>query len=41
VVPWADLGQLLAATAVVGAAVLALGLPMLGRVIRADNLRME
>jgi ABC-type antimicrobial peptide transport system permease subunit len=41
VVPWADLGQLLAATAVVGAAVLALGLPMLSRVIRADNLRME
>jgi hypothetical protein len=41
VVPWADLGQLLAATAVVGAAVLAAGLPMLSRVIRPDNLRTE
>ena len=41
VVPWANLGQLLAVTVVVGAAVLALGLPMLGRVIRADNLRTE
>jgi hypothetical protein len=41
VVPWANLGQLLAVTVVVGAGVLALGLPMLGRVIRADNLRTE
>jgi hypothetical protein len=41
VVPWATLGQLLAVTVVVGALVLALGLPMLGRVIRADNLRTE
>ena len=41
VVPWASLGQLLAVTVVVGALVLALGLPMLGRVIRADNLRTE
>ena len=41
VVPWTSLAQLLAVTVVVGAAVLALGLPMLGRVIRADNLRTE
>ncbi len=41
VVPWADLARLLAVTAVVGAAVLALGLPLLGRVIRPDNLRTE
>jgi ABC-type antimicrobial peptide transport system permease subunit len=41
VVPWADLGQLLAVTAVVGAGVLAVGLPMLDRVIRPDNLRTE
>ncbi|MEP6642428.1 MAG: FtsX-like permease family protein, partial [Gaiellales bacterium] len=41
VVPWANLGQLLAVTVVVAAVVLALGLPMLGRVIRADSLRTE
>jgi hypothetical protein len=41
VVPWADLGRLLAMTVVVAAAVLAIGLPMLGRVIRADTLRTE
>jgi hypothetical protein len=41
VVPWGDLGQLLAATAVVGAAVLAAGLPMLSRVIRPEGLRTE
>lgn len=41
VVAWTNLGELLAVTVVVGAAVLALGLPMLGRVIRADNLRTE
>jgi hypothetical protein len=41
VVPWTSLAQLLAVTVVVGAAVLALGLPMLGRVIRADSLRTE
>ena len=41
VVPWTSLAQLLAVTVVVGAAVLALGLPVLGRVIRADNLRTE
>jgi ABC-type antimicrobial peptide transport system permease subunit len=41
VVPWTNLGELLAVTVVVGAAVLALGLPVLGRVIRADNLRTE
>jgi ABC-type antimicrobial peptide transport system permease subunit len=41
VVPWADLAQLLAATAVVGAAVLGVGLPMLSRVIRPESLRTE
>ena len=41
VVPWLALGELLAAAAVVGALVLALGLPVLGRAIRADNLRTE
>jgi hypothetical protein len=41
VVPWLDLAQLLALTAVVAAGVLALGLPVLGRAIRADNLRTE
>jgi hypothetical protein len=41
VVPWADLARLLAMTVVVAAAVLAIGLPALGRVIRADTLRTE
>jgi hypothetical protein len=41
VVPWVALGQLLAAAAVVGALVLAVGLPILGRAIRAENLRTE
>jgi ABC-type antimicrobial peptide transport system permease subunit len=41
VVPWLALGELLVAAAVVGALVLALGLPVLGRAIRADNLRTE
>jgi hypothetical protein len=41
VVPWLALVELLAAAAVVGALVLALGLPVLGRAIRADNLRTE
>lgn len=41
VVPWLALGELLAAAAAVGALVLALGLPVLGRAIRADNLRTE
>jgi hypothetical protein len=41
VVPWGDLATLLVMTLVVAAAVLALGLPTLGRVIRADNLRTE
>jgi hypothetical protein len=41
VVPWLDLAQLLAVTAAVAAGVLALGLPVLGRAIRADNLRTE
>lgn len=41
VVPWTSLAQLLAVTVVVGAAVLALGLPMLARVIRPDSLRTE
>ncbi|MGH3074511.1 MAG: FtsX-like permease family protein, partial [Gaiellales bacterium] len=41
VVPWLALGELLAAAAVVGVLVLALGLPVLGRAIRADNLRTE
>jgi hypothetical protein len=41
VVPWLDLGQLLAVTAVVAVGVLALGLPVLGRAIRPDNLRTE
>jgi hypothetical protein len=41
VVPWLALGELLAAAAVVGGLVLAVGLPVLGRAIRADNLRTE
>lgn len=41
VVPWLALAELLVASAIVGALVLALGLPVLGRAIRADNLRTE
>jgi hypothetical protein len=41
VVPWGALGELLAASALVGAAVLAVGLPVLGRAIGAENLRTE
>lgn len=41
VIPWQALAELLAASALVGAAVLAIGLPVLGRAIGAENLRTE